>query len=102
MVSTIYGLIAFYIISAAYRAFSARNAEAGLLIIFGILVMLKNAPVGEAIWTGFPVIGTWIMSIVNTSAYRGIMMGIAIGGISLSLRTLLGQERAFLGGKTEK
>jgi hypothetical protein len=29
-------------------------------------------------------------------------MGIAIGGIGLSLRTLLGQERAFLGGAREE
>jgi hypothetical protein len=102
MVSTLYGLIAFFIVAAAFRAFAARNIEAAILILSGIFVMLTNAPIGEAIWPGFPVIGKWLMSIINTSSYRGIIMGIAIGGIGLSIRTLLGRERAFLGRLAEE
>jgi ABC-type antimicrobial peptide transport system permease subunit len=98
MISTLYSLVAFYIVGAAYRSFQARNMEAALLLIAAIFVMLKNAPIGEMIWMGFPDIGRWLMNVPNTAAFRGIMIGTAIGAIGLGLRILLGKERAFLGG----
>ena len=44
--STMYASIAFYIVTAAYRSFSARNLEGWLLLITAVIVMLGKAPIG--------------------------------------------------------
>lgn len=95
--ATMYAMLAFWIASAAYRSFIARSAEATILLISGALVMLGNAPIGNVIWNQFPNIGSWLTSIPNTAAMRGIMLGAAIGAIALGLRIMLGIERGYLG-----
>jgi len=95
--STIFSLIAFYIASAAYRAFVARNIDAAILLVTAVIVMLGRAPVGELIWSGFPPVTDWILNVPNTAGQRGIMIGAALGAIALSLRILLGIERSYLG-----
>jgi predicted permease len=102
--STMFALLAFFITSAAYRAFRARSMEAALLLGAAILVMLGQVPVGAAIWGedsflgGFPGIKDWIMSVPNMAAKRAILMGAALGAISTGIRVILGIERAHLGG----
>ncbi len=95
--ATMYSSLAFFISSAAYRAFRARNVESILLLSSGVVIMLMNAPIGEIIWTGFPVIGDWIMSVPNVAAQRAIMICVVMGSVSLGIRTLLGMERGYLG-----
>jgi len=95
--ATMYASLAFFISSAAYRAFRARNLESFLLLASGVVTMLMNAPIGEIIWTGFPVIGDWIMGVPNVATMRAIMICIVMGSVSLGLRTLLGMERGYLG-----
>lgn len=97
--STMYAMLAFWIASAAYRSFIARSTEAATLLISGAIVMLGNAPVGKVIWSQFPVLGKWLTSVPNTAAMRGIMIGAAIGAISLGIRIMLGIERGYLGGE---
>jgi hypothetical protein len=96
--TTMFALIAFYIASAAYRAFRVRSAEAAVLLVAGIIIMLARAPIGEAIWSQFPVIGGWIMDIPNTAAMRAIGLGATLGGYATLIRVLLGLERSHLGG----
>lgn len=95
--ATMYAMIAFYVASASYRAFRMRSLEATLLLSAAVLVMLGNAPIAEQIWAKFPVIGNWLLTIINTTGQRGIAIGVAIGGFATSLRILLGFDRAHLG-----
>ncbi len=99
--ATMYAMLSFWIASAAYRAFVARSIEASILLISAAIVMLGNAPIGEAIWARFPALGSWIMDIPNTAAMRGIMIGAAIGAIALGIRVMVGIERGYLGGGNE-
>ncbi|QOR33760.1 hypothetical protein IMX26_09620 [Clostridium sp. 'deep sea'] len=96
--STMYALLAFWIASAAYRAFTARSLDSAILLVSATIVMLGNAPIGESIWVGLKVAKEWIMDVPNMAANRGIMIGSGIGAIALGLRILMGIERGHLGG----
>lgn len=95
--ATIYSILAFFIASAAYRAFRARSLEATILLAAGIIVMLGNAPVGEAIWGGFKPMTTWIMDVANKAGARVIIMSAIIATIALYIRIILGYERSWMG-----
>jgi hypothetical protein len=97
--ATMFSLLAFFVASAAFRAFRARNPEATLLLIAAVLVMIGRVPVGYWIWHGFPDLVEWLMQVPNTAAKRGIILGIDLGLISMALRVLLGIERSYMGGK---
>jgi hypothetical protein len=101
--SSMFALLAFFIASAAFRAFRIRTFEAGLLAVAGILVMFGRVPLGAALWPsghGFPGVNEiqeWIMTVPTVAARRAIFIGAALGAISIGLRVILGFERAHLG-----
>ena len=97
MMSTMFSLLAFYIASAAYRAFRARTIEATILLITATIVMLGRVPIGQLIYGQLPEITDWIMNYPNLSVQRGIIIGAALGAASMSLRIILGIERTYLG-----
>jgi len=99
--ATMFALLAFYIASAAFRAFRARNADATILLTAACLMMIATVPIGEQI----PFFGeyllhlkSWVMDVPNVSTRRAIFVGAALGTISTGLRILLGIERSHLGG----
>ena len=105
MDATMFSLLAFFIASAAYRAFRARTLEATLLLAAALIVMLGNAPIVSAYWnklsfaTDLPSeTRQWILENPNLSARRGIIFGVSLGVISQSIRIILGIERSYLGG----
>ncbi len=94
--STMFALLAFFIASAAYRAMKIRTVEASLLLIAAVIVMLGRVPVGAQIWSGMPSFAEWIMQIPNLAAQRGILIGVALGSVGMSLRIILGIEKPYL------
>ena len=99
--ATLYATTGFYIFSAAYRAFRARNVDAALMLIAGCFVILSNAPVGEVIWSGIPVIGEWFRFVGQVPGMRVFSMVGALGMIAYGFRALLGKERGFYAGGSE-
>jgi hypothetical protein len=102
--AAMFSLLAFYIASAAFRAFRVRNVEATILLGAAMLVMLGRIPFGEYVLPvniqgerAIPWLTEWIMNTPNAAAQRGIIIGAALGAASLSLRVILGIERAYLG-----
>jgi hypothetical protein len=106
--ATMFSLLAFFIASAAYRAFIARTLESNLLLAAAILVMLGNTSLGSMLtswlpdslsFLHLPRISEFIMKFPNTAGQRAIMIGAGLGIIGSSLRIILGIERSYLGGK---
>ena len=105
LTSTMFSMLAFFVASASYRAFRARSFEASLLLITGFLVMAGRVPLFDPllqpIWNYpfFSSFSEWIMSYANAAGQRAIMIGIALGIMSSSLRIILGIERSHVGGE---
>lgn len=99
--ATMFSLLAFFVASAAFRAFRARTPEATLLLIAAVIVMIGRVPIGYYMWKGFPNLVEWMMNVPNTAAKRGILFGADLGLISMALRVLLGIERSYMGGGRE-
>jgi hypothetical protein len=102
MMATMFATLAFYIASAAHRAFRARSAEATILLITACAIMLWRIPMGEAILNNIPGdlpgwLNTYIMGGANMAVQRGIIIGAALGAASMSLRIILGIERMYMG-----
>jgi hypothetical protein len=102
--ATMFSLIAFYIVSAAYRAFRVRSTEAALMMAAAAIIMLALVPVGVVVtnWlpeTGFfsifrlERIGYWLLIWPNMAAQRAIAFGVAVGGLAMGLRIWLSLER---------
>lgn len=99
MQSTMFSTLAFYIVSAAYRAFRARTREATILLITAIIVMIGRVPIGEAIFGhGLPKVTEWILNTPNMAAQRGIILGVGLASIATALRIIFGIERTYMGG----
>jgi hypothetical protein len=97
MMSTMFSLLAFFIASAAYRAFRARTREATILLITSVIVMLGRIPLGQFVWGKLPEYTDWIMAYPNLAVQRGIIIGAALGAAAMSLRIILGIERTYMG-----
>lgn len=98
MGATMFSLLAFFVASAAFRAFRASNWRATLLLLSAFIVMLGQVPIGAMLWGKIPIIKIWLMSIPNTAGQRAVMIGAAMGVVATSLRIIFGIERSYLGG----
>ncbi len=101
--ATMFALLAFFVASASYRAFRARNVEATMLLLAAFILMVGRVPIGYwfSDWLGDALgkSADWIMDFPQTAGQRAIMIGIALGVVSSALRVILGLERTFTSGE---
>ena len=97
--STMFALLAFFIASAAYRAFRIRSILATILLVAAVIVMLGRVPLGDLISFGyFGKIANWLLNYPNLAAKRAVLIGVGFGQAAVGLKILLGIERSYLGG----
>ena len=116
MDGAMFSLIAFYILSAAYRAFRARSTEATILLATALIVILSlmgfltnfSDGIVQHLTGGNPDsvlnnlrltdIANWLKDYMQSPSLRGIDFGVGIGLVAMGLRLWLSLER--VGGST--
>jgi len=93
--STLFALVAFFIATAAYRAFRVKNFETFLFVAFAIIVLLGQVPAGFQLWPDLPLIKEWILRVPALAGTRGILLGVSLGTIATGLRVLLAADRPY-------
>ena len=110
LTATMFAMLAFFVASAAFRAFRAKNLEAILLLGTAFIILLGRTFAGVMLTAWLPdwlnalkidQMTVYIMSIFNTAGNRAIMIGIALGIASTSLKVLLGVDRSYMGSGDE-
>lgn len=115
MEAAMFSIIAFFIFSAAYRAFRIRSVEATVLLATALIVMLSlmglveyaSARLLEPLGAGTPgalaenftlaSIADWIRTNVERPGIRALEFGVAIGALAMALRLWLSLERGGIG-----
>lgn len=108
--ATMFAILAFFIVSAAYRAFRIRSAEATLMMLSAFIIMLGQVPLGIVLTNWIPhdshfaifrleVMANWILTGINAAAFRAIIFGILMGYLAMSLRVWLSLERGSYFGR---
>jgi len=92
-------LLAFFIVTAAYRSMRIRNIDSMVFLAVAVLLMMMNAPIFQVIWPSTLSIGEWIIEVPQATGMRGILIGVAIGTIATGVRILIGLEKFYLGRK---
>jgi hypothetical protein len=98
MSATMFALLAFFIASAAFRAFRIRSFEALLLAIAAFILMIGRVPIGNAIHPIIPAAADWLMEVPQNAAKRGILIGAALGVMATGIRLILGMEKTYGSG----
>ena len=95
---TMFSILAFFIASAAYRAFRARSREASVLLASAVIVMMGRVPLGQFLVPWSWDVTQWLLNVLNSAVRRAILIGVSMGAVALSLKIILGIERSYLGG----
>jgi hypothetical protein len=95
LASSLLALMAFFSLSAALRALRSGSAEALLIVLVAVAVLIAQLPPVAAL----PLVGQvvqWLNDYVALAGARGLLIGTAIGAAVASVRVLLGFDQPFL------
>jgi hypothetical protein len=106
MEAGMFSVVAFYILSAAYRAFRARSAEATILLVTALIVVVSLMGIVTYLWDNSFIVARlgdnakltsvagWITAYLQTPAIRGIDFGVGVGLMAMGLRIWLSLEKS--------
>lgn len=89
-------LLAFFFLFAGARLLQRqRNGWSVLFLLTAVLVLLSQSPLPAAIRDIVSPIYAFVSEILVLAGMRGLLLGIGLGTITLSLRLLAGVERPY-------
>lgn len=100
--ATGYAAALFPMLSGCYRSVRARTKEAAALLGAVIIVLLVNGPIWAAAIPYLAQLSALLFSMIVDPVYRAITIGVGIGSLVISLKTLLGLETRHLGWRKEE
>jgi len=112
--ATLFSLMAFFVVVAAWRVFRLRNLESALLLLVGVLILVSQVPLKFPWADGVLILVSqvplkfpwaedlagfknWILAVPATAGARGIILGVTLGIVTTGLRLLLGIDRPYSG-----
>jgi hypothetical protein len=103
LAATILALLAFFVVTAAFRALRVRSAATAVLAGAAVIVLLGRVPLGG--WLSgalpeslrLPALAGWILEVPQAAAKRALLMGAAVGVIATGFRILAGLDRPHVG-----
>ena len=94
--STLFSLMAFFVVTAALRVFRIRSAASFVMFVAALFVLLGSARLSLfKSWDVFIETRDWILGVPVLAGARGILLGLALGTVVTGLRLLLGAERPY-------
>ncbi len=97
--ASLFALLAFFVLSAAFRTLRAGPSAAWVVLAVALLVIIGAAPWSQvAPFTPLADLYNWIVTVPALAGTRGILLGAALGAIATSLRVLLGFDRPYTSG----
>jgi hypothetical protein len=111
MDAAMFSMIAFFILSAAYRAFRIRSVESTVMMasalifvlsLMGLADYLFSMPIRAAQEGGgneflnnftLPTVAAWIKDYMQVPSLRALEFGIGLGALAMGLRIWLGLEK---------
>ncbi len=98
----LYSLTAFYITSAAFRVFRARNWSSAVLLVCGFILLMMLIPIGAVIFPPVVPIGEWLRSYPSSAGFRGMIVGTSLGIMGLGVRVYTGRQKEHMGIREER
>jgi hypothetical protein len=86
-------LLAFFIVTAAYRLLRVRNLESAVMLFAALLVLAAGLTVGLV--PALSDLKEWILAVPAMAGVRGILLGVALGTLLTAIRLLAGVERPY-------
>lgn len=111
MDAAMFSLIAFYILSAAYRAFRIRSIESTVMMTSALILMLALMGLADFYWNSMidgitgndansllnnfklSSVKDWVQQNMQVPSLRALEFGVGLGALAMGLRIWLGLEK---------
>jgi hypothetical protein len=89
-------LLAFFLLFSGFRMLQRKRSWWSLLFIVTVIIMfLARTPLPEVLSNLFIKVGDVVSQIIINPGIRGILIGVSLGIIAVSIRILTGSERPY-------
>lgn len=93
--SAFFSLLAFFLLSIAYRAMRINSIESLLFVGSAVIIILGATPLGRLLGNTFVELKEFLLAVPATAGARGLLFGIALGTVVTGLRLIFDGRRYF-------